>query len=278
MRGNMTRIVRLPPFLAATLLSLVVALGAPAAAAAEVAGGGPDETAAQAYGPLTPGVPYSGAFAGGSDVDYLSLAVTQAGETLGFSVQNTTRSCQDPNGAGCPVYATLMDSSGQNQLGGSSSDAGTIATSGDTESFAWRFATPGTYYVLMESNGDLPAGSPSYTLRLTSGAAPPPLLRSLSASLNRRGTAVTVSVRLGQAAARLRAELDARRVDGSTAPIAARTARGLPVGAHRLVLSLPAPYVRRLATGRRLTLLLRITVRPQAGRSRVYTRRLTLRR
>jgi hypothetical protein len=50
-------------------------------------------------------------------------------------VQNTTPNCQDPYDAGCPVYATLMDSTGQNQVGGSNSDAGTVATNGDTEAF-----------------------------------------------------------------------------------------------------------------------------------------------
>lgn len=107
----------------------------PHCASADVSGAGPDETASSAYGPLKGDVTYSGAFASQDDVDYLTFTVSAAAETLEFTVQNTTPNCQDPYDAGCPVYATLMDSTGQNQVGGSNSDAGTVATNGDTEAF-----------------------------------------------------------------------------------------------------------------------------------------------
>jgi hypothetical protein len=151
------------------LLVLVVSVVFPTCAAADVSGAGADESSSQAYGPLQRGASYAGAFASQSDVDYLSFTAA-AGDTLQFTVSNTTQVCQDPNDAGCPVYATLMDSTGQAQLGGSASDAGTIATYGDTETFAWTFAQPGTYYLLLESDGDLQAGAPSYSVSVAAAS------------------------------------------------------------------------------------------------------------
>ncbi len=155
---------------AVVLLGLLLTATCPSVALADVAG--PDESVSQAYGPLQSGSAHSGAFASANDVDYLSVVVATAGQTLNFGVQNTTQVCNDPYAAGCPVYATLMDSSGMNQLGGDGSGAGTIATSGDTETFSWTFTQPGTYYLLMESDGDLSPGSPSYAVSLTSTNAP----------------------------------------------------------------------------------------------------------
>ncbi|HUZ30062.1 MAG TPA: hypothetical protein VMU90_12515 [Solirubrobacteraceae bacterium] len=134
------------------------------AANAEVVPGQTDESIQQSY-PLTAGHTYTGAFDNTTydDVDYLAFHVTQANQTLQFTVANTTQSCADPNDAGCPVYATLMDANDQ-QLGGDTSDAGTIATDGDTEVIQWQFQAPGTYYLLMESNGDLAPGNPAYSV------------------------------------------------------------------------------------------------------------------
>lgn len=279
------------------VLVALVGFAFPSAGVADISIAGSDETAPQAYGPLQEAVAYSGAFVSQSDVDYLSFVVAQAGETLQFTVQNTTQVCQDTYDAGCPVYATLMDSTGQNQVGGDNSDAGTIATVGDTETFAWTFAQPGTYYVLMESDGDLPAGSPSYSLELAdgSGNGPPggsgpsggspgpggsgagntgfPLVRSLKVLPHQRGSAVAVALDLGSAVpwARLTVFLAHRR----GRPVASRTFHHLRAGRHRLVLRLPPAQRRKLADGQALSLILRITVRPASGPSKRYTRPVT---
>ena len=167
--GRPRSVPALVALLAAGLLALVLPAGAPA----DVIGAGPAEYPAAAYGPVAPGQVVPGAFSGPADVDYLSFVVARAGETLQFTVRNTTAACQDPFDAGCPVYLTLMDPTGLSQVGGATSDAGTIATYGDTETFTWAFDAPGTYYMLLESDGDLPGGSPTYGVAVTLPAAPP---------------------------------------------------------------------------------------------------------
>lgn len=270
------------------LLVVLATAAFPTSGAADISGAGPDETASQAYGPLQEGVSYSGAFAGPSDIDYLSFVVGQAGETLQFTVQNTTQVCQDPYDAGCPVYATLMDSTGQNQLGGDNSDAGTIATVGDTETFAWTFAQPGVYYVLMESDGDLPAGSPSYALAggpgtgsssgsgrpggSGAGSTGPPLVRSLKVLPHQRGSAVVVTLDLGRAAPWVRATIFLAHGPGRARPVMSRRFHHLHAGRHDLVLRLPPGDQRRLTHGQRLSLVIRITLGTASGSPKRYTR------
>lgn len=279
------------------LLVLLATAAFPTSGAADISDAGPDETASQAYGPLQEGVSYSGAFASPSDVDYLSFVVAQAGETLQFTVQNTTQMCQDPYDAGCPLYATLMDSTGQNQVGGDNSDAGTIATAGDTETFAWMFAQPGTYYVLMESDGDLPAGSPSYSVELAgasgngssggpggsggpgssgAGNTGSPLVRSLKVLSPQRGSAVVVTLDLGRATSWVRAALFLARGRGRARPVMSHRFHHLRPGRHRLVLRLPPADRRKLAHGPRLSLILRIIVATASGPPKRYTRAVVL--
>lgn len=167
----------------------VLALGAatPTApvARAEVFGFSPnDGTVAEAQGPMVPGTTYSGAFkapSGQQDLDYLSFEVSQP-ETLRFHVVNTLASCPpysvspssgepgyyEPFGT-CPMWATLIDGAGQ-QLGGSGSAAGTGAVEyASYEDVEWTFATPGRYYVVLESDyyGTLP------TFQLSHDIVPP---------------------------------------------------------------------------------------------------------
>lgn len=280
-------------------LGLLVALASvafPTAGAADISGAGSDDSPSQAYGPLQEGVTYSGAFISQSDVDYLSFVVAQVGQTLQFTVQNTTQVCQDPYDAGCPVYATLMDSTGQNQVGGDNSDAGTIATFGDTETFAWTFAQPGTYYVLMESDGDLPAGSPTYSLELGgpgsgssggsggsrgpggsgAGSTGSSLVRSLKVLPHQRGSAVVVTLDLGRAAGWVRAALFLAHGRGRARPVVSRTFHQLHPGRHHLVLRLPPRDRFKLTQGQRLSLILRITVGTASGSPKRYTRTVTL--
>jgi hypothetical protein len=254
------------------------------AAGAEVRGptaGGPDESIAQAYGPLKAGVTYSGAFddTNYEDVDYLAVNVSKAGQTLEFTIANTTQSCHDPNDRGCPVYGTLMDHT-DHQVGGDTSAAGTFALSGDTETFDWTFSQPGTYYLLMESDSDLPPGNPTYTARFVPATTGPsaPLVKSLRVLPHQRGTAVKSTLILGQPAARLNETLLAPRPRRRPAFVANLTRRNLAPGTYRLTIRLPGSYVRTLKRKHQLSLLLKVTVTGASGRRISFTRHVTLRR
>lgn len=141
------------------------------------------------------------------------------------------------------------------QLGGPTSDAGTVATDRDTEVFDWTFAAPGTYYLLMESNGDEAPGSPSYAVaysvvpRGEGGSGPPsaPLIGSLRLPSPQRGYAVKGTVVLGRSVSSLRVEL---RASGKTI---ARLTRGpLAAGAHPFRLALSRGWRRLVRRRHRL--------------------------
>jgi hypothetical protein len=286
-------------------LVVTVVIGAlTSSAGAEISGAGPDESIAHAYGPLQANLTYTGAFAGANDVDYLSFRTTAAGQIVQFTIRNTTPMCADPNNAGCPVYATLMDATGQNQLGGSDSDAGTIATYGDTEIFRWTFAQPGTYYLLMESDGDLPSGSPAYAVALglpgtgsgtgtgsgsgsgsgsgtgsgSGSANQAGAVRSLTVLPHQRGRSVAATVVLARHAAWLRAMVLAPRPRRRPVFVASVTSRNLGPGVQRVSVRLPLAYRRELTAGRKLAVLLRITVANPAGPPTSFTRNVSLKR
>ncbi|MGI8802292.1 MAG: hypothetical protein ACR2KV_08990 [Solirubrobacteraceae bacterium] len=149
---------RLRRVLTATLLAWPLPA---AAAAADV--GGPDDSIAQAFGPLAAGTLYSGSFVSPTDVDYLAFDVTQPGETLHFDVANTVHGCLSVDLTGCPVYATLIDGQGL-QLGGEGSSAGTGPVTEDaaTDVIDWTFDATGVYYVAVDSGGDLPTFTVQY--------------------------------------------------------------------------------------------------------------------
>jgi hypothetical protein len=271
-----------------------VGVGASASAAgADIVGGPPDETIAQAAGPLLPYVSYSGAFANPGDVDYLAFRVAFAGETLGFLVANTTQSCNSPDDDSCPVYATLMDQTNQ-QVGGDSSSAGTVATAGDTETFSWTFAQTGTYYLLMESNGNLADGQPTYSVGVAvprgtggpggtgapggtgGGAGSGPVVNSITVGRRQRGNRVTARVVLTQRAASLSATLLAPGPHGRETEIAKLTRHSVAPRTYLLALALPAFYRRELEHSHRLSLVLETTVTTSSGRRLSYTRRVTL--
>src|SRR5437588_8295355 len=154
----------------ATALAFALALAAAPNAIADLQIGSSTvaaDTAATAY-PSQPGVTYHGTLnpdtATYHDLDYLAVTVANAGETIQFTFQNTTTStdprfpltcdnyCEEflsldkPNPSYPPPPDALLLCDG----------AGTRATYGDTEIFNWTFGTPGTYYMIMEDDGDLP--------------------------------------------------------------------------------------------------------------------------
>jgi hypothetical protein len=235
-------------------------------------------------------VSYSGAFANPGDVDYLAFRVAFAGETLGFLVANTTQSCNSPDDDSCPVYATLMDQTNQ-QVGGDSSSAGTVATAGDTEAFSWTFAQPGTYYLLMESNGNLADGQPTYSVGVavpggTGGPGGPggtggsggsgPAVKSITVRRRQRGNRVTAQVVLTQLVTSLSATLFALGPHGRQTEIAKQTRHSAAPRTYRLAIALPAFYRRELDHRHRLSLVLETTVTTSSGRRLDYTRRVTL--
>jgi hypothetical protein len=269
------------------------------------------ETIQTAY-PIQPNATYSGAFNPDTttyhDLDYLAFTVASAGETLEFVVQNTTQPCNDSYDLGCPVYATLMDGTNQ-QVGGDSSAAGTWAPNGDTEIFDWTFGVPGTYYLLMESNGNDPAGTPTYAVRYgvlatgggssggtyngptggTSGATyggPGSgglmpgrgsfLVPSLRVVPHQRGTAVTVSFTLGLPTRSLMATLLVPRRHKAAKPILTASRGPMGTGLHSLSLKLPAAYRRELKQRHILSLLVRVAFVGAAGQRLVYTRAVSL--
>jgi hypothetical protein len=267
--------------LAAVLFMLAVT---PGVTLADVVGAGPDESPAQAYGPLVLNTPVAGAFVNQSDVDLLAFKIAAAGETLYFTLANTTTNCKDPNDAGCPVYATVMDQTGVNQIGGPTSDAGTIATAKDTETFGWTFPSAGTYYVELESDGDLPAGTPTYRFMVsdspstsigstgTGGTTNSPLIDYLRVATRQRGGRIRMLLRTGRQARVLRTTLT---LVGSRSIVASRSLFAVSAGRHQITLALPARLRRRLPAGQPLKLVLRVTAVASSGPKVTRTRRIT---
>jgi hypothetical protein len=161
---------------ALTIAVMVAAVAVPAAVA-DMAGGGAGDSPAEAA-PIARNTTVAGAFQGPGDYfDYYSFKA-QAGETLRFTLTNTTSSCKgstDVNEDGCPVYGWLADAS-NNQLGGPDSDAGGSTSVGPNgaysqqASWTWTFSQAGTYYIGLQDDEDpaIPAGTPSYTIEVTS--------------------------------------------------------------------------------------------------------------
>jgi hypothetical protein len=272
----------------ASLVAIACLMWFAAAAIAEVIGAGPDETIQQAYGPLAQQKTYSGAFEQPGDVDYLAFDVAAAGETLRFTLANTMQSCSSPDQDYCPVYATLMDASNQ-QVGGDTSGAGTVAIVGDSETFDWTFAQAGTYYLLMESNDNLPAGQPTYSVTIGpppgtgsgrtspgSGAAKRPIVKSIVVAPRQRGSVVSAKLVLGTPATRLAARLYVLRSRGRRSYVAGVVRRHVGPGTVRLSLALPASDRHALKVRHHILLLLDLTITAASGRHAEYERRVTL--
>jgi hypothetical protein len=244
------------------------------------------DTAATAY-PAQPGVTYTGTLNPDTstyhDLDYLALTAN-AGETVQITFQNTTVGSKPSFPLTCDNYCEeflSLDKPNPNyppppDALGLCDGAGTRATYGDTEIFDWTFAQPGTYYLLMESNGDEAPGNPSYAVEFANasatgggtggtggpGAGPgggpgPPLVRSLHIAPHQRGPAVAGAATLGRAALSLRVTL--RSTSG--AKIAALVQGRLAAGAHRFRISLPLKWRRLLHRRHRLTLKALVAVR-----------------
>jgi hypothetical protein len=276
------------------------------------------DTAATAY-PTQPGVTYRGTLNPDTstyhDLDYLAVTAN-AGETIQFTFQNTTvgpnpsfpltcdNYCEEflsldkPN----PSYPPPPDALGL------CNGAGTRATYGDTEIFDWTFGTAGTYYMIIEDDGDLALSySVSYQVVSPSGGTdscqpsgttgggtggtgsgckhhcgtgsgggantspPPPLVRFVRVVPTQRGTTVKATLTLGQWARSVRVALLSHQKT-----VAAIRRAPLGPGRHKLRLALPASYQRLLASRHKLSLVVRFIVRGKSGATQTFNRRVKL--
>ena len=306
-------------FTAAVALAVLALAFAPAAGADVQTSGGTvaADTAATAY-PTQPGVTYRGALnpdnnaTGYHDLDYLALTAS-AGETIEFTEQNTTTGI-DPSSCAqfCPVYLSLdkPNPAPPPDAVGLCSGAGTIATYGDTEIFDWTFGTAGTYYMIMESDGDVPLSyAVSYTVVAAGGGTdscqsagstggkgsgcthhcgpgsggssgstsspPAPLVRLVRVAPNQRGTSVTATLNLGRWAKFVRVALLLAHTNTSIVSI--RRAPAAP-GHHRYELALGHAYRATLSADHKLSLLVRIAVDGSSGGSESFDRYVKLSR
>jgi hypothetical protein len=222
---------------------------------------------------------------GGTPQDYLKFTVTSPGETIVFTDQNTTTGVNPYMCSHyCPVYLSLVNSS----FTGLGDGSGTIATYGDTENVPWTFATPGTYYIVMESDGDVNLSYAASYAVVSGGSGgggggncqqdcgpaavtSPPLVRALHVSPKQRGTSVNAFVKPGQALQSARVLL----LYGKHT-IAAQTRGPLGTARYRFTLHLPAAYRHRLKAHHKLHVVVRITASGATGATVTYNRAVTL--
>ena len=256
------------------LLAFLAALACAAPAVADVSG--PDDSLATAYGPMQPGVTVAGTFNSPTDVDYLSFVVNSPNTAVHFDIANTATSCSSPDGpAGCAVWGTLIDSN-QQQLGGEGSSAGTAEVdAGRHDVIDWTIATPGTYYLAMDSGGSLP----SYRARLAPPKPTGPVITSLSASSIRHGSAVRARLRAGRPLRSVRATLSTL-LHGHRVTIG-RLSRGKTAqGSTTLTIKVTKAGRNALARSPRHRLAVRLTVtaKPFVGTTANVRRAVTLHR
>jgi hypothetical protein len=305
-----------------SILIAVLLIGALAAAPVAIAdiqtGGGTvaADTAATAY-PAQPGVTYNGTLNPDTstyhDLDYLAFTAT-AGETIQVTFQNTTVGSKPSFPLSCDNYCEeFLSLDKPNPSYPPPPDAlplcngaGTRATYGDTEIFNWTFGTAGTYYMIIEDDGDLPLSyAASYQVVSASGgtdsclsggttggtgsgckhhcgtggngkgstttAPPPPLVRFVRVLPKQSGTTVKASLTLGQWAKSVRVQLLLRQKT-----IAAVRRAPLGPGGHKFKLALPGAERRMLAAQHKLSLVVRMTVHGKTGVTETFNRRVKL--
>lgn len=267
------------------VLTTAALAGLTSAALADVPSHGSDETPATAV-PLYWNVPVSGAFQdskhpgnsdGSGDEDYLAFTVAYPGEVLSFKLQNTTSKCGsiDVNMDGCPVYDTLMDSTGQSQVGGSTSGAGDEATAGDTETFSWKFTSAGRYYVLLENDGGLPDGYPSYKFTLS---APKVHASALGLSHARHSSRARVRFDLASTASTVKLSVRTAPRSGRSRAVMTRKLSGVLGGKHTASFGLPRWLRHELSHAGSVSVRFSVTTTSASGAHSTASRRFTLRR
>jgi hypothetical protein len=239
--------------------------------------------------PTQPGVMVNGTLFPDTDprcaghcLDYLKFTVVSAGETIEFTDQNTTTGL-NPNSCYkyCPVYLSVVDSNFKDPGGVST---GTFAIYGDTEVFDWTSQVPGTYYMVMEGEGDVTLDyAVSYKIVSGGGTTGPggpnqggptaPLVRTLRVSPKQTGTKVNAYLTLGQWAQSVRVAL---RYGKHLKTITSLKRSPLGPGRHHFKFALPAAYQRKLTAQHKLYLIVRITVTGTSGATKTFNRTVTL--
>jgi hypothetical protein len=266
-------------------LTVAALAGLTSSAVADVQGHGNDESTATAV-TLSWNTPVSGAFQdstypsnpdGQGDQDYLAFSVAYPGQVLSFKLQNTTSGCNaiDVNLDGCPVYDTLMDSTGQSQVGGSTSGAGDQATAGDTETFTWKFTSAGSYYVLLENDGGLPNGYPSYTFTL---GAPKVHASGLRLSHAQGSSRAKVRFHLASTASFVKLSVRTAPRSGRARAVMARTLTGVRGGSHTVSFGLPRWLRHLLSHAGSVRVKFSVTTTSASGSRSTASRHFTLRR
>ncbi len=273
---------------AIALVAAALAAGALATPAALGDVAGPDDSVQQAFGPIQPGTWYAGAFVRSDDVDHLAIGVPLANTLVHVDVENTVNPCTSPDLTGCPIWATLVDAAGQ-QVGGEGSSAGTgRVDAGGSDVVDWTFTVPGTYFLAMDSAGDLP----TYRVRHTT-TTPAPAVRPArpvgtpsepAGSGPSAGAAATLSLARRQRATAVRARIAVRRPlrrltlavvrNGTTITSTSFTA--VRAGSRTVTLRLGPSARRALTRAGRLALTVRMVAVPVTGSRLVVRRAVTL--
>ncbi len=282
---------------------------AAAPAVADIAG--PNDSIAAAYGPLSPATDVFGAFRRADDIDYASFVVDAAGETLHFDVENTVGRCASIFMNGCPIYASLVDGAGQ-LLGGAGSSAGTgPVDAGAIDVIDWTFDRAGVFYVVFDSDGDLPTyraryavvpplvpggGTPagggagsgagggttpgaggavpgSGTAPGATGSPPEVAASRLRVRSPQRGPVVTARVKVGRPLRSLRASL---MPAGGGPTLGVLRLRDVAAGARTLRVALTRAGRDRLRRRRQLRLRLSLVATPGTGPAATLAQRVTL--
>jgi hypothetical protein len=272
--------------------AVVCALAAAASAGALIEPGNIQALPGNPY-PAQPGVTVNGTLftnqpfppppATQTPQDYLKFTVANAGETIEFSDQNTTTGVK-PNMCShyCPVYLSVVDQNFKDP----GAPFGTFAVYGDTEVIDWTAPAPGTYYMVMESDGDVNVSyAAKYTILSGGGSGgggcqqncspgpiiTPPLIRKLRVSPKQSGTKVNAFVKPGQALHSVRMVL----LYGKHT-ISSQTRGPLGTSRYSFTLGLSAAYRRKLKARHKLHLAVRITASGSTGATVTYTRAVTL--
>ncbi|HEU0317030.1 MAG TPA: hypothetical protein VFR49_06855 [Solirubrobacteraceae bacterium] len=280
----------------AVALAGTLAMAGPALA--DIAG--PDDSIQQAFGPMSSGSSYSGAFVSPGDVDYLAIAVARPNTMVHVDVENTVAACASPNLTGCPIWGSLIDGQG-GQVGGEGSTAGTgEVDAGASDVIDWTFSAAGTYYLAIDSSGDLP----TYRVRETAiepglpGGAPAgspgsaggqpgsgPAGGTTTGGHPSTGQAVTLALSRHQRGDTIRARLVVRRpvrlltlsvTTPSSRLLASARLTSVPVGRRTVALRLGRAGRGALVRAGRLRLTVRLVAQPVTGGPQSTVRSTTL--
>lgn len=170
--------VKLRYLVAVTLGAASIALGS--AAAAVAAPYEPNDTKAQATGPLTsPGGSFAASLETANDVDIFKFYVATPGTQVALHLLNGAASTESADDYGRIVQASFYDTNGK-PVG----DSGAVAEIGQSDDYALSLR-PGRFFIAVQHGGDLlfpevdPLGNVPYTLQVQGNFASYELIGAL---------------------------------------------------------------------------------------------------